>query len=135
MKINGWLFWSVNYTWMLWNSELNVFVKIWFVGEISSKLSNGLFGTNVYKTLESCWWLLLTILQGTNTTSVISRCGTFSPFLSLVILFLVFSSNFIVSSVKSSRLCPSLILNVTLFSVLFTYICTDSLSIFFSMLF
>ena len=52
---NGWLFWSVYHTSMSWNSELNVFKKIWFVGEISNKLPNGLFGTNVYKTLESCW--------------------------------------------------------------------------------
>ena len=37
------------------NSELNVFKKIKFVGEISNKLMNGLFGTNMYKTLESCW--------------------------------------------------------------------------------
>ena len=39
----------------------------------------------------------------TYTTSVISRCGTFSLFLSLVILFSVFPSNFIVSDVKSYR--------------------------------
>ena len=51
---NGWLFQSVNYTSISWNSELNVFRKIWFFGEISDKLPNGLFGTNVYKTLESC---------------------------------------------------------------------------------
>ena len=65
---------------MSWNSDLNGFKKIWFVGDISNKLPRGLFGTNVYKTLESCWESLLTILQWTNTTSVISRCGTFSPF-------------------------------------------------------
>ena len=52
---NGWLFQSVNHTSMAWNSELNVFRKIWFFGEISYKLPNGLFGTNVYKTLECCW--------------------------------------------------------------------------------
>ena len=51
---NDWLFWSVNHTSMLGNSELNVFKKIWFVGEISDKLPNGLFGKNVYKTLGSC---------------------------------------------------------------------------------
>ena len=34
--------------------ELNVFKKIKFVGELSNKLPNGLSGTNVYKTLESC---------------------------------------------------------------------------------
>ena len=35
------------------------------------------------------------------------------------------NNNFISSAVKSSRLYPFLILNVILFSVLFTYICTD----------
>ena len=52
---NGWLFWSVNHTSMTWNFELNLFKGIKFIGEISNKLPNGLFGTNVYKTLESCW--------------------------------------------------------------------------------
>ena len=66
-------------------------------GEISNRLPNGLFGANLYKTLESCWWSLLTILQWTNTT-----CGRFS-FVFLVILFSVLQSNFIVSGVKSSR--------------------------------
>ena len=46
---------------------------------------------------------MLTILQLTNTTSVISKRGTFSPLSSLVILLLVLPSNFIVSEVKSSR--------------------------------
>ena len=40
---------------MSWNSEFNAFKKKWFIGEISDKLPNGLFGTTVYKTLESCW--------------------------------------------------------------------------------
>ena len=124
---NGWLFWSVSHTSMSWNSELNVFKKIWFIGEISNKLPNGLFGTSVYKTFES--WQLA-ILQLTNTTSVISRCSRFSPFLLLVILFSVLRNNFIVSGVKSSRLYPFLILNVILFPILFTYIFTDGLSMF-----
>ena len=34
---------------------------------------NILLETNVYKTLEICWWLLLEALQRINTTSVISR--------------------------------------------------------------
>ena len=38
----GWLFWSVNHTSMAWNSELNVFKGIQFVGEISNKLPNDL---------------------------------------------------------------------------------------------
>ena len=36
------------------NSELNVFKGMKFVGAISNELPNGLLGTNVYKTLESC---------------------------------------------------------------------------------
>ena len=65
---------------------------------------------------------LVTILQWTNTTSLILRCGTFSLFFSLVILFSVLPSNFIVSGVKSSRLYPFLILNVNPFSVIYIYI-------------
>ena len=52
---NGSLFWSVNHTLISLYSELNVFKNILFVGEISNKLPNGLFRTNVYKTVESCW--------------------------------------------------------------------------------
>ena len=52
---NSWLFWSVNHTSLTWNSELNVFKKVWSYGEIPNRLPNGLFGTNVYKTLEFCW--------------------------------------------------------------------------------
>ena len=40
---------------MVWNSELNVFKGIKFVGAVSNKSPNCIFGTNVYKTLESCW--------------------------------------------------------------------------------
>ena len=50
-----WLFWSGNHTSVVCNSELNVFKGIKFVAAISNKLPNGLFGTNVYKTLESYW--------------------------------------------------------------------------------
>ena len=73
------------------------------MSEISNNWPNDLLGTNVYKTLESCWWSLLTILQCTNTGSVISKWGTLSPFLFLVMLLLVLASNLIVSAVKSSR--------------------------------
>ena len=52
---NGGLFRSVNHTLIAWNSQLNVFKKIWVFGEISNRLPNGLFETNVYKTLVSCW--------------------------------------------------------------------------------
>ena len=127
---NGWLFWFVNHTSIASNSELKDFRKIWFVREIPNKLPKGLFETNVYKTLKSCWWWLLTLLKWTNKTSVILRCSTFAPFLSLVILFSVCPSNLIVSYFKSSRLYQFLILNLILFFVLFTYIFTDGLSTF-----
>ena len=37
------------------NSKLNVFTNIKFLGEISNNWPYDLLGTNVYKTLESCW--------------------------------------------------------------------------------
>ena len=93
---SGLEFWSVNNTWIYENSELKVYI-------ISNNWPNDLLGKNVYKTLKSCWQLLLTIVQWRNGTSIISKWGTFSPFLSLVIIRLVFPSNFIVSDVKSLR--------------------------------
>ena len=73
------------------------------------------------------------MLQLTNAASSISRLGTFSPFLSLVVLFLVLPSYFIVPGVKISKLYQFLSLNVGLFLILFTNICTDSLSAIFKM--
>ena len=61
------------------------------------------------------------MLQLTNTTSLVPKSGAFLPFLSLVILLLVFRSNFIVSSVKNLRKYPVLILNLILFSISFMY--------------
>ena len=52
--------------------KLKVFKNLIFFGEIFSNWPNDLLGTNVYKTLESCWQSLLTILKCRNTTSVIS---------------------------------------------------------------
>ena len=52
---SGWLFWSVNHTSIYENSKLNVFNGMKFVDAISNELPNALLGTNVYKTLESCW--------------------------------------------------------------------------------
>ena len=48
-------FWSVNYTSIYHNSELNVFKTIKCLGEISNNWPNDLLGTNRYNTLESCW--------------------------------------------------------------------------------
>ena len=47
--------WSVNHTAIHENSELKVFKNMEFLGEISNNWPNNLLGTNVYKTLESCW--------------------------------------------------------------------------------
>ena len=64
--------------------------------EISNNSTNYLLGTNSYKTLQSHLQSLLTILQWINNTSVIYKWGASSLFLSLVILFLVLPSDFIV---------------------------------------
>ena len=56
-----------------------------FFGEISNNWPKDLLRINVYKTVE---WLLK-ILQGTNTTSAISKWSTYSPLSFWVILFLV----------------------------------------------
>ena len=102
---SGLEFWSVNYTSIYENSDVNFFKKIKLFGELSSNCLNNLLRINACKTLGSCWWSLLTILQWTNTTSVISKLDTFSPFLSLVILLLLPPSNFIVSGAKSLIYC------------------------------
>ena len=65
-SISRWLeLWSLNHTSIYENFELKVFKNIKFPGEISTNWPNDLLGPNVYKTLEFCWWLLLTILQCT----------------------------------------------------------------------
>ena len=48
-------FWSVNHTSIYEKSELKAFKNIKLLGEISNNWRNDLLGTNVYKTLESCW--------------------------------------------------------------------------------
>ena len=72
---------------------------------------------------------MLTILQWTDTTLAILKWGTFSPFSSLVILFLVVPSDVITSDMKNPRKYPFLILNVILFSLLFAYIIIGGLSV------
>ena len=47
--------WSINHTLIYENYEWNIFENIKFVGEIYNNWLNDLLGTNVYKTLESCW--------------------------------------------------------------------------------
>ena len=45
---NDSLFWTVNHTSIFRDSELNVCKKIWFFGEISYRLPNGLSGASAY---------------------------------------------------------------------------------------
>ena len=51
----GLVFSSVNHTSIYVNSESNFFKDIKFLGELSNNWQNNLSGTNVYKSLESCW--------------------------------------------------------------------------------
>ena len=51
---NGLEFWSVKSTSIFENLDLNVF-NIKFLDEICNNRPNDLLGTNVNKTLESCW--------------------------------------------------------------------------------
>lgn len=53
-------FWPVNHTSVRKNSKGNLSVYIWFVGEIFSSWSNELSQTKVHKTIELCWYWLLT---------------------------------------------------------------------------
>ena len=50
-----------------------------FGDESSSNFLKSLFGIIVFKVLEFCWYVLLTRLQRTSITSLISNCGLFSP--------------------------------------------------------
>ena len=52
---SGLEFWLVNHTSLYEIYESKVFKNITFLGEISNNWPNDLLGTNVYKTLESCW--------------------------------------------------------------------------------
>ena len=75
--------WSVSYSSIYENSESKVFQIIKCLGEISNNGPKHLLRTNIYKTLEFCWQLLLKILQWlqwANPTLVISKQGAFSPF-------------------------------------------------------
>ena len=60
-------FWLVNHPSRHENSELKVYEHFKALGERSNNLQNNLFGPTVYKTLEFCWWLSLTLLQFTNS--------------------------------------------------------------------
>ena len=48
-------FWLVNHTSIYENFVLKISKNIKFVGEVSNNWPNDLLGTNVYKTLQSCW--------------------------------------------------------------------------------
>ena len=59
----GLKYWSVNHTSIYENSESKVFKNMKCLSETSNNWPKHLLGTNVYKTPESYWWLLLMILQ------------------------------------------------------------------------
>ena len=120
--------WSINHNSIYENIELKAFKNINFLGEISNIWPKHLLEANFYKNFESWWSPLLTTLQWTNTTSVISKWGTFSPFSFLGILLLMLPSNVIISGVKRSRKYLVLFLNVTLPSTLFAYILIGAIS-------
>ena len=77
---SGLKLWSVNHTSIYENFDSKVFKNLNFLGEISDNWPNDLLETNIYKTVEFCWELLLAILRWSNTTLVISKWGTFLPF-------------------------------------------------------
>ena len=76
----GLYFWSVNYNSIYENAELKVFKNIKFLGETSNNRTNDLLVINIYKAVESCWYSLSRILQGTNITSRISKWDIFYQF-------------------------------------------------------
>ena len=73
-------FQSGNHTSTDKNSESNVFENIKFSSKMPNNWPNNLLETNVYKTHEFCWQLLLATLQCINNTSVMSKQGTFWTF-------------------------------------------------------
>ena len=85
--------------------------------------------------LEQNYVILLNLadnhyLQCCNESILLQYFQVLVHFHRFCLFFSVLPSNFIVSGVKSSRLYPFLILNVILFLILLTYICTDGSSIF-----
>ena len=52
---SGLEFWSVNYTSIYENSETKALKNVKFLDKLFNNWSNDLLGTNVYKTLETCW--------------------------------------------------------------------------------
>ena len=54
-------FWTVNHTSMYENYESKLFKTTKVLSEVSNNWLNDLLGTNVYKTLESYWYSLLSI--------------------------------------------------------------------------
>ena len=63
----------VNHTSIYEDTKSKDFKNIKVLDEISNYWPNDFFGTNVCKALKFCWKLLLTKLQCTNTTSVVSK--------------------------------------------------------------
>ena len=91
---------SINNTSVYENHELKGFKNIKRLGGISNNRSNDNITILQFKHNIT---VLLTIIQCTNTTSVISKLKIFSTFSFLVILLSVLSGNLIVSGVNSSK--------------------------------
>ena len=112
----GSLFWLVKQISINENSALAVFKYIKDSGLILIRWPNWTSGTKEYNTLDFCWWVLLTKLQWTKTTSALFIFGTSSQSLSLLTSFFELLNNFCVFSVNSS-LYLVFILNVILFFI------------------
>ena len=90
---SGLEYWLVHQKLIYEHSELKVFLKLNFLGEI---IDQTIYLEQMYRRLSN----QLIIPVNNITTSVISKWGIFSLFPALVILSLALGSNFIVSCVK-----------------------------------
>ena len=63
--------WPVNNTSINENFELKFFENFAFLGELSNNWANGILIITAYKTFESGWVSLLTILEKTSTPSIV----------------------------------------------------------------
>ena len=80
-----------------------MFLETKFSNEISNNWPNDLLETNVYKTPDFYWQILLKQYNVLIILQWFLNKESFWPFSFFVILLLVVSSNFIVSWVKNSR--------------------------------
>ena len=121
---SGLEFWAANYTSVYWNSELKIFRNIKILSEILNNWPKDLFGTNVNKTFESWqYYNELILLQW------FINEGFFTIFIFMYV-YSVVPRNFKISGVRSLTLYFLLVLNINLFSILFTHVLIDALLVF-----